>query len=358
MTERALVKRMENGGVPLPPTSLSTSPPTSRDVARLAGVSQSTVSYVFTGKGSISPATRERVLEVAESIGYRPNLAARSMRTRRSGRLAVITGITAAENQMRILAGAGEVAGDAGYVMETSSIDGSVEDRTERVLELAAGGQYEGILTLVPVRPEALSGGEDRAPVLATTAFDEQMHSAGELTDARLLAIFMQALVDAGHRRFLHVAGPEEYSSARARRDTYLACVERLGVESLGVADGADGVWAAEPARQAVLALPDDARPIAVMAANDLLALGVLRGAAERGWSVPGDLVVTGWDNSHFGVYTVPSLTTIDVDFQAAGRHAMRQLVAILRGEAPPARGHALQRIVWRESTGTAVPPD
>jgi DNA-binding LacI/PurR family transcriptional regulator len=327
-------------------------PPTSRDVARLAGVSQATVSYVLTGKGSISPATRERVLEAAESIGYRPNLAARSMRTRRSGRLAVITGVSAADHQMRMIVGASQVANDAGYVMETSSVDGTVEDRTERVVDLAAGGQYEGILTLVPVLPEALSDADGRAPVMAATAFDEQMHSAGELADASLLEVFVRALVEAGHRRFVHIGGPEEYSSARARRATYLACVERLGVESLGVLGGE---WAAEPARQAVLALPDDARPVAVIAANDLLAVGALRGAAERGWSVPDDLVVTGWDNTAFGAYTMPSLTTVDLDFQEAGRHAMQLLVAALRGEEPPARGHALQRIIWRESTGDAV---
>ena len=329
-------------------------PPTSRDVARLAGVSQATVSYALTGKGTISPATRKHVLEVAESIGYRPNLAARSMRTRRSGRLAVITGVAAAENQMRMLTGAGQVANDAGYVMETSSVDGTVQDRTERVLELAAGGQYEGILTLVPVHSTALSDGGTTAPVLAAPAFDEQMHSAGELADAGLLAIFMEALVAAGHRRFVHIAGPEEYSSACARRDTYLACVERLGVESLGVLGGA---WSAETARQATLTLPDDAPPIAVIAANDLLAVGVLRAAAERGWSAPDDLVVTGWDNSAFGAYTMPSLTTVDLDFRAAGRHAMELLVAALRGEEPPAREAVLQRIIWRESTGRAEPP-
>jgi DNA-binding LacI/PurR family transcriptional regulator len=331
-------------------------PPTSRDVARLAGVSQTTVSYVLTGKGAISPATREHVLKIAESIGYRPNLAARSMRTRRSGRLAVITGITI-DPQMRLLAGASRVADDAGYVMETHSIDGTVEDRTDRVLELAAGGQYEGILTFVPVLARALSDGTSTpgtAPVLAATAFDEKMRSLGELADAGLLEDFISTLVAAGHRRFVHVAGSQEYASARARRDIYLACVERLGVESLGVLGGS---WSAESARQAVLALPDDTPPVAVIAANDILAVGVLRAAAERGWSVPDDVVVTGWDNAQFGAYTTPSLTTVDVDFEAAGRHAMQLLVAALRGEEPPPRKAALQRIVWRESTGPAGPP-
>lgn len=328
----------------------ASTPPTIRDVARAAGVSQTTVSYVLTGKGAISPATRAHVMEVAESVGYRPNLAARSMRTRRSGRLVVIAGIVV-ENQMRMLTGAGQAAHDAGYVMETSIVDGSVAERTERVLELASSAQYEGILTLVPVRPQALSDGEDSLPVLAATAFDEHMHSAGELADAGMVESFVQALVADGHRRFVHVAGSAEFPSARARRDTYLAAVRRHGVESLGVIGGD---WPAETGRRAMLELPDDAPPVAVIAANDLLAIGVLRGAAERGWTVPGDVVVTGWDNAAFGAQTMPSLTTVDVDFQAAGRHAMQTLIATLRGEAVSPRESALQRIIWRESTGNA----
>jgi len=341
--------------VSLPPTNATASPPTSRDVARLAGVSQTTVSYVLTGKGTISPETRERVLKAAESIGYRPNLAARSMRTRRSGRLAVITGVGYG-NQIRMLTGASRVAHDAGYVMETHSVDGTVEDWTERAQEVAAGGQYEGVLTFVPVLPAALPGDEGTPPVVVATAFDEQMRSAGELADAGLLDVFVSTLAAAGHRRFVHIAGSQEFASARARRDVYLACVDRLGVESLGVLGGD---WTAESSRQAVLALPDDAPPVAVIAANDILAVGALRAAAERGWSAPGDVVVTGWDNAQFGAYTTPSLTTVDVDFQAAGRHSMQLLLAALRGEEPPPRGSALQRIVWRESTGDAefAPP-
>lgn len=331
-------------------------PPTSRDVARLAGVSQAAVSYALTGRGTLSAATRERVLRVAESIGYRPNLAARSMRTRRSGRLAAVTGATL-DNQLRVLAGAGEVAEAAGYVMETHSVDGTVEERTVRVRELAESRQYEGILTLVPVLPEALStdapaDGDDAAtPVVAEATFDEQLRTVGDLADASAVEEFVRVLAAAGFRRFAHVAGPEQFASARARRDVYLAAVARLagtGVVSLGVLGGE---WGPETARLAVHGLPDDAPPVAVIAANDVLAAGVLRGAAERGWAVPHDLVVTGWDNSPVGAYMAPSLTTVDVDFPEAGRAAMRRLVATLRGERPAAAA-PIHRVRWRESTG------
>ncbi|MFE5309374.1 LacI family DNA-binding transcriptional regulator [Isoptericola sp. NPDC056573] len=339
-------------------------PPTSRDVARLAGVSQATVSYALTGRGTISAATRERVLQVAESVGYRPNLAARSMRTRRSGRLAVVTGATL-DHQLRVLTGAGEVAEAEGYVMETHTIDGTVEQRTTRVHELAASRQYEGVLALVPVLPEVLSDpsapADDATPVVAEAAFDEQMRSLGELADAGTVEVFVAALVAAGFRRFVHVGGPDHYASARARRDVYLASVARAAADpatsdvvSLGVLGGS---WSGDDARRAVAGLPADAPPLAVIAANDHLAAGVVRGAAERGWSVPGDLVVTGWDDVEMGSLMMPSLTTVAVDFPEAGRTAMRRLVATVRGEPRPGPGAPIHRIVWRESTGGVAGP-
>ncbi|GAB6936899.1 LacI family DNA-binding transcriptional regulator [Isoptericola variabilis] len=346
-------------------------PPTSRDVARLAGVSQATVSYALTGRGTISAATRERVLQVAESVGYRPNLAARSMRTRRSGRLAVVTGASL-DHQVRLLTGAGEVAEEAGYVMEAHTVDGTVEERTARVRDLAASGQYEGVLTLVPVRPEALSDPSDPAtpadggaPVVAEATFDEQMRSLGNLADASAVEVLVRTLVAAGYRRFVHVAGPDHYASARARRDVYLASVARAAADpatpdvvSLGVVGGS---WSGDDARRAVAEIPADAPPVAVVAGNDYLAAGVVRGAAERGWSVPDDLVVTGWDNFEMGALMMPSLTTVDVDFPEAGRTAMRRLVAAVRGEPRPDPGAPIHHIVWRESTGgitgSADPP-
>lgn len=328
-------------------------PPTSHDVARLAGVSQAAVSYALTGKGTISETTRERILQVADSIGYRPNLAARSMRTRRSGRLAVVTGV-AIDHQMRMLSGAAEVARAEGYVMETHTVHGSAEDRTARVAELATSWQFEGVLTLLPVSSTAIPQGPDAATVITAMAFDERERSVGELTDASIVEHIVSSLAADGHRRFLHIAGSQQFASARARKEVYLSVVERLGLESLGVV-GEE--WGGEVGCDAVLALPADAPPLAVIAANDLLALGALRGAVQRGWTVPGDLVLTGWDDNPFTAFTSPSLTSVAVDFPEAGRAAMRHLVAAVRGEAAPPPAGTLQQVMWRESTGDTHRP-
>src|SRR6187401_1159917 len=117
------------------------------DVARLAGVSHQTVSRYLRFQGGLKPATVERVDAAIRELNYRPNLVARSMRTRRSGRVAILIP-TVAFNPARMLAGATAAAHAAGYAVDVLSLEGGAEARTERILELADSGQVEGILSL------------------------------------------------------------------------------------------------------------------------------------------------------------------------------------------------------------------
>ena len=325
---------------------------TSRDVARLAGVAQSTVSYVLAGKGSISPATRARVLQAAERLDYRPNLAARAMRTRRTGRVAAVMGLPAYD-PAAMLAGASAEAQAAGYVMDVLHVDGDVGTRSERVLELARSGQFDGVVSFTPLLPVVGEQAPPGVPVAVSETFDDAMHAAGDLVDSSPVVELVERLAALGHTRFLHVAGPSRYASAVARRDAYLATGERLGLTSLGVVEGD---WSGQTGLDAIRSLPHDARPLAVVASNDLVAVGVMRGAAERGWSVPGDVSVTGWDNTPVGPYLTPSLTTVDTDRAEAGRRAMRHLVAALHDAPAPEDLPPLTTVVWREST--APPAD
>lgn len=319
--------------------------PTSHDVARRAGVSQSTVSFVFTGRNGISEATRERVLKAAAELNYRPNLAARSMRTQRTGRIAVAIPVSGL-NLFPVLEGAATEAREAGYVVEVVSLSSSQEERGGELTALVDSGDFEGILSFTPMHvPRTASAAS--TVVLSLSEFDEEMHATGAFSDARPVAEMMERLVELGHRRFLHVAGPSAFPAAVARRDAYLAAVERLGVESLGVVGGD---WSGITANRCVSELPDGAPPLAIIAANDVLAAGAIRGAITRGWSVPGDVSVTGWDDLTMSAHFIPSLTTVFQDRQRLGSHSMRRLLAAIRGEDVPAQEASLQRVVWRES--------
>lgn len=323
--------------------------PTSRDVARLAGVSQSTVSFVLTGRSGISEATRERVLGAAAELNYRPNLAARSMRTRRSGRLAVVMPISAL-NDPSILEGAAAAAQQAGYVLEIVSLPRPPVERELRLDELIGSRQYEGILSFTPISSSAADSDPPHTVVLPLAEFDDEMHMTGEFVDAHPVVELMERLVGLGHRRFLHIAGPLSYPSAAARRDAYVATIDRLGLESLGVYEGD---WSGEAGERAVQELPDDAVPLAVIAANDVVATGAMRAATLRGWSMPDDMSITGWDDTPSSAFLVPSLTSVVLDRLRLGEHAVQRLVAAVRGEPAPAPVTRYQHVVWRESVGT-----
>lgn len=325
--------------------------PTITDVARLAGVSPQTVSRYLRFNGGLKPATLERVENAIRELDYRPNLVARSMRTRKTGRLAILMPAMAF-NPSRMLAGATATADVAGYFVDVVSAGGGVRARSERLLELADSGQFEGILSLAPVVPSVQSRLHQRTAVVISADFDDEMRGIGELADATPVVRMIEHLATLGHTRFLHVAGDAQFASAKARRQGYLDTVERLGLESVGVFDGD---WSGESGIEAIRSLPSRSRPTAVIAANDLVAAGVVRGALERGWDVPGDVSVTGWDNNSVGQFMSPSLTTVDVDLERLGSKAMAKLIAGLLDTPPETKDEPLFRIIWREST--AEPP-
>jgi DNA-binding LacI/PurR family transcriptional regulator len=324
--------------------------PTITDVAELAGVSHQTVSRYLRFNGGLKPATTARVEEAIEQLGYRPNLVARSMRTRRTGRLAVLMP-TMAFNPSRMLAGASAAAHAAEYVVDVVSAEGGAKARTERLIELADSGQVEGILCLAPVLPDVQSRLRQTTTIVVSDSFDDEMRGTGALANPAPVEQMIERLAEMGHEHFFHVAGSEQFASSRARKQAYLDTISRLGLHSVGVFDGD---WSGASGRAAVLSLDPSNLPTAVIAANDLVAAGVVRGAIERRWDVPGDLSVTGWDNDALGQFMVPSLTTVDIDHEGLGRDAMRKLIAELRGEDEPSGEQSIFELRWRESTDVA----
>ncbi|WP_394553815.1 LacI family DNA-binding transcriptional regulator [Agromyces sp. MMS24-JH15] len=327
--------------------------PTIMEVAKLAGVSHQTVSRYIRFNSGVKPETKARLDAAIAELGYRPNLVARSMRTRRTGRLAVLVP-ELEHNPSRMLSGASDAAHHAGYSIDVLSVPGGAVARAARIVELADSGQVEGVLSFSPVSADsegrfATAG----TAVVVAAEFDDQMRGIGELTDASPVVAIIERLAELGHRRFFHVAGGVEFASARARTQAYLDTVARLGLESIGVHDGE---WSGESGVAAMHALPEasDRRPTAVIAANDLIAAGVLRGAHERGWSVPGDLSVTGWDDDPMGRFLTPTLTTVRIDLELLGRTAMERLISVIRDETPPTTAGPLTRVIWRESTAVA----
>lgn len=321
-------------------------------VAKAAGVSHQTVSRYLRADPGMREEIRERIRAAVEELGYRPNLLARSMRTRRSGRLGIVLPPGQTPSVITLLDGATAAANEAGYAVEVVIVDGALEQRAERLAELAGSGQVEGLLLLTDLPlPQPVS--EDSAVIVLDPDYDHRRRSVGHLGDVSVLSGMIEHLAELGHRRLMHAAGPVGHPSADARRDAYLATVRRLRLSSWGVVHGD---WTGEAGHRAVSRLPEDRSVTAVVAASDVVAAGVIRGAWERGWSVPGDLSVTGWDDEPVGRFLSPSLSTVVTDHARHGREAMGELIGAVRGEPVEAAGHApLSHAVWRESVGPAA---
>lgn len=327
-------------------------PATIHEVARLAGVSHTTVSRYLQDKESLKPTTRVKVDFAVKALDYRPNLLARSMRTRRTNRLAIVLPSSPRQFPGRLLAAAAETAHQAGYQVEMVNVEGSMRARAARIDELARSGQVEGILSLssIDVRDNAAG-----IPIVSTGTYDEKLRGLGELADASEIREIIEHLAGLGHRDFFHVAGPKTFASARNRRSVYLETIERMGLRSVGVHDGN---WSPQCGFDGITSLPDGCGVTAVVAGNDGLAMGVIRGALQRGWRVPQDVSVFGWDDDELGRFATPSLSTVAVNREAQGRDGIRKLLAVIRGEpVPEPTAQAINRVIYRESTAPPPPP-
>jgi DNA-binding LacI/PurR family transcriptional regulator len=322
-------------------------------VAARAGVSHQTVSRFVNGDPRMRPETRARVSASIRELGYRPNLSARSMRTRRSQRIAVVLPPMIHQGLAMALGGAVLAANEQGYAVQVVSESGGPQERADRVRDIADSGEVDGVLALVPLPPESQGSYPPRAALVIADDYDEGSRSIGELADATPIAEIIEHLADLGHRRFLHITGELRFFSARERRRVFVETIERLG---LGPARVHEGAWTAQAGRGAIAALDgrERERPTAIVTACDPTAAGVLEAAAERGWAVPADISVTGWDNHVLGANMRPALTTVDTDHRQLGRNLMHRLTAALRHEDPPEDEAPLNEILWRGSTGPA----
>ncbi|GAA3871776.1 LacI family DNA-binding transcriptional regulator [Tessaracoccus defluvii] len=324
-------------------------PVTIRDVAQRAGVSHQTVSRYLRADATVRESYRDAIAAAIADLDYQPNLAARAMRTRHTGRMAVLLpeGPTASSGD--VLRGVSGAVREAGFTVDVVALGGSPDERRRRALDLLGSGLFEGVLALTPLGLPAPGAG---APtVVEFPLYDDDLHGIGELATAAPIRELVARLAAAGHRGFLHLAGSYEHESACARRDAYLTAVAELGLDDRGVVECH---WDPAVAMHAVADLPADGGVTAVIAANDLLALGAVRGAIGRGWRVPEDLSVTGFDTGTVAGWTTPALTSVAIDHTEVGRRAGASLLRAL-GLEPTEAAAPLMSPVWRESTGPAA---
>jgi DNA-binding LacI/PurR family transcriptional regulator len=323
--------------------------PTIHQVAHRAGVSHQTVSRYLQNNGGLKPATVAKVQAAIDELNYRPNRIARSMRTRRTGRIAVLLPTAARLLPLRLLGAASGAAHEAGYTVELVGLEGAAVDRAARAEELADSGEFEGILALASLGTQPISW--STCPVVIISDYDDQLRGLGALADGAACGEVVRYLSGLGHRSFLHLAGRQAFASARNRRQTFVDTIAELGLRGTVI----DCDWSGQSGHDALMGLPRDTDITAVVAANDLMAMGAVRASLTRGWGVPGDISVFGWDDEELARFSTPSLSTVAIDRERQGREAMSRLIAAMRGtDPPPIDGSSLHTVIPRESTGPA----
>jgi DNA-binding LacI/PurR family transcriptional regulator len=323
------------------------------DVAALAGVSHQTVSRVLNDSPLVRPDTKDRVLAAIDELGYRRNRAARMLVTDRSGRIGMVAAHLALHGPSMVSVAVQQAGHAAGYeVSLIGTLELSVEtlrDAVDRLLDEAV----EAIVVAVAHRDaEALVADLSLPlPVVLVQGIEPDRPLAAGIDQVAGAELATGHLLDLGHRSVAHVSGPLQWVEAGQRREGW-----RRAHEARGLVPGpeVEGDWSAAAGYDAGVGLAGDAEVTAVFAANDAMALGVLKALHERGRRIPDDVSVVGFDDVPEAAYFWPPLTTVDQPFGDLGRTAMDLAVRALAGEDAPAADLLRPSLVVRGSTGPA----
>lgn len=288
---------------------------TIREVARLAQVSLGTVSNVLNNPEVVAPATRQRVVEAIDKTGFVRSTAAHQLRVGKSRTVGVVLLDIANPFFAEMVRGAEGVLRDKGYVLVVCSTDESAE-RERRYLRVLEEHRVDGLL-ITPVGRDLREIAKLAARGIPTVLLDrdsgEQDLCSATVDDIRGGELAARHLFDMGHRLVTFVNGPSSIRQCADRHEgaqRALRRARRRGPATLReMAVSALSVEQGEKAATALLSLTP--RPTAVMCANDLIALGMLRGLTDAGVAVPGDIALVGYDDVAFASMLSPSLTSV-----------------------------------------------
>ena len=319
------------------------------DVALAAAVSQATVSRVVNGKSSVDPAIARRVLAVIDALGYRPSTTARNLATGSTQTVAVVVPDLGNPMFHEVLRGVTHAAAEAGYRVLVADSEESPADEAELAVE--ARRRCDALVLVAPRMPE--SALRALLPRLAPVVLVNR--SLAGVPDvavdyAAAAATAVEHLAGLGHRRLAYLAGPSSSESNRRRlAGIALALASLPGVEVDTVACGAT----ADDGARAATALGD---ATAVVAFNDLVAVGLLAALRDAEVRVPEQLSVIGFDDIEFARYATPALTTMAVPRRELGASAWAALSAEIAGGEPAAPMLFVPTLVVRASTGPVSP--
>ncbi|MDQ6419400.1 LacI family DNA-binding transcriptional regulator [Paenibacillus sp. LHD-117] len=331
--------------------------PTIKEIARLAGVSKSTVSRVVTGNGYASPEAKEKILNTIRELQYKPNAVARAMVSKRTKNIGVIIyrdhqPIASHPLYGKILDAILESAGALGYsVFVTTDKEMSL-----RSADFMLEKRVDGLILISRLRNNVIeyikSFGVPYLMVNGTTEDEEVIHIVNQdEKGGRLAAEYLER----NHERIAMMEGPQEHRSHFLRSSGFRTMLEQLGKPL-----DASSVYSSEAStfesgyRTLELNWAHFVREgfTALFCTNDMMALGAMKVLAERGIQIPGQVAVMGYDNVDLASMYQPSMTTIAVDTAKMGHDAVIILDKLMKEEAYDARTIEQEpQLIIRQST-------
>lgn len=325
------------------------------DVAREAGVSAQTVSRVANGMDIVRPATRDKVQAAMDRLGYRPNSAARALKSGRFRTLGVIMSGLSSYGNMRTLEAIANEAAKAGYSLALTPLWTIAQAGFAGAFVRLAEQAVDGVLVVLEAHELQDSDLAHIAdiPAVVVTAGESHPYPSIDIDQAQGARLATEHLLGLGHRTVWHISGPEESFSARDRAASWEATLRAHG---RGVPPMQQGDWSTASGYAAGRELAADPSVTAVFAANDEMALGAMRALRDAGRIVPDDVSVVGFDDMGMSADFQPPLTTIHQYFDRVGTAAVGMLVDQIEHRSQPAPGLVPTELVERASTAPPRP--
>jgi LacI family transcriptional regulator len=328
---------------------------TLEDVAARCGVSYQTVSRVTNGSPHVADKTRTKVLQAIAELGYRPNLVARRLATRRSTVIGMIGSHITYYGPAQVMVSVEEAAKRRGYNLMFAGIERVGEAELAAAIDDLCAHQIDGLILGVRIAGKSdfirkRCGGMPFVALDAGSGPDVSAVTIDQRYGSRLVT---RHLITLGHKRIAGIAGPEEWLAARQRRQSWEQAIKQAG---LAPGPCVEGDWSAESGYAAAARLLESShRFTAIVAANDQMALGALRALHAKGIKVPEEISVAGYDDIPESQFFEPPLTTIRNDFARQGELSVEVLLRLVNRETVAPALHLLRpELVPRESTATA----
>ncbi len=322
---------------------------TREDVARLAGVSGTTVSYVLNGTKSVTPEVRQRVIAAAEKLNYHPSLLARGLATKETKQIVVLVKSLQNPYYSAIHEGIQNIATREGYIVSVLSTQNSPKENMNTMLS-------RGIDGVIVAAASSLGEFEDFLKPSSPMAFV----SAEVATHFYRNAVFdmVEAFHKLGHRRVAFLSGLPMEKPSHYRCHDFRDALQKYGmdtdpalmIDGSGVTDEQSGYWAADAL------LKRNVPFTGVFATNDLMAMGAMKRFWEEGLRIPEDISLCGCDGIVASAYTAPPLSTLESHAVTLGAYLMYQLLRKLQpGRNDPQLEQQIHaEFVMRESMGPA----